>query len=898
MNDRIRRLLEGKEGNYVFPFFWQHGEPENVLRDYMQVICDSNIKAVCVESRPHPDFLGEGWWRDMDIILDEARKKDMKVWILDDSHFPTGYANGALEKKDNSLRRQFLTVQTIECPKSGQELILDLKKYKNAVKWKPNAMEESMLQGVKMETFDDDCLFSVSAMKENGNAETDLLDLSDQISKGEIHFKVPDGKWQVKICHLTRNRGPHRNYINMLDKKSCRVLIDTVYEPHYQHYAADFGKTIAGFFSDEPEIGNGHLYEYGKRIFEVEDQPWSSEVEECLKNLWKEKFHCYLPLIWEQSFSPEICAHVRFDYMSVVTEAVEQNFSFQIGDWCREHGVEYIGHLIEDNNQHSRTGSSLGHYFRGLSGQDMAGIDDIGGQVLPQGEDLPEPAFMPRDGHFYHYVLGKLAASAAAIEPQKKGRSMCELFGAYGWMEGVKLEKFLLDHFLVCGINHFVPHAFSAKEFPDPDCPPHFYAHGNNPQYRHFGMLMKYANRMCELISGGSHIAPVAILYQGESDWCSRCMQMQEPAKLLSEAQINYDFIPSDVFRKKNKYKTRIGNRLQINEQIYEILVVPEYDYIPSVAAQAISEFCSYGGKVIFVGNIPKKTCEGNVLPECIRDCKCVQLEDLAAVIEKTKAVKEVRIAPSNKRIRYLHYKNESDVYIFTNEDVLDWKGHIQIHQKGKVYVYNPWANQLETAPGEETENGISFEAVIEPLKPLIIVFDEADRLVKPLMLSAEKEPFTTGWKRSICRSIEYPLFKEKKDVNIPDNLAEEKPLFSGFIRYENKMCKEENQSVWMEVTEAWEGMELFVNDISAGIQVAAPFRYDLTELLHIGENEIAIEVATTLEREMSAHPDPVLVNLGVDVTPHCGSGITGMIYIEKRLQDNGLLERGDAYGE
>lgn len=37
---------------------------------------------------------------------------------------------------------------------------------------------------------------------------------------------------------------------------------------------------------------------------------------------------------------------------------------------------------------HARTGSSLGHYFRGLSGQDMSGIDDIGGQVLPQGEDL------------------------------------------------------------------------------------------------------------------------------------------------------------------------------------------------------------------------------------------------------------------------------------------------------------------------------------------------------------------------------------------------------------------------------------------------------------------------------------------------------------------------------
>lgn len=83
----------------------------------------------------------------------------------------------------------------------------------------------------------------------------------------------------------------------------------------------------------------------------------------------------------------DLCAKVRYDYMDVVTWAVEKDFSYQIGNWCRKRGVQYIGHLIEDNNQHSRTGSSLGHYFRGLAGQDMAGIDNIVGQVLPCQEE-------------------------------------------------------------------------------------------------------------------------------------------------------------------------------------------------------------------------------------------------------------------------------------------------------------------------------------------------------------------------------------------------------------------------------------------------------------------------------------------------------------------------------
>ena len=102
MSEKVKALLNGKGGNYIFPFFWQHGETEEVLRTYMRVIHEANIGAVCVESRPHPDFAASSGGIDMDIILEEAKKYGMKVWILDDSHFPTGYANGAM--KDPAAR--------------------------------------------------------------------------------------------------------------------------------------------------------------------------------------------------------------------------------------------------------------------------------------------------------------------------------------------------------------------------------------------------------------------------------------------------------------------------------------------------------------------------------------------------------------------------------------------------------------------------------------------------------------------------------------------------------------------------------------------------------------------------------------------------------------------------
>lgn len=42
----------------------------------------------------------------------------------------------------------------------------------------------------------------------------------------------------------------------------------------------------------------------------------------------------------------------------------------------------------------------------------------------------------------------------------------------------------------------------------------------------------------------------------------------------------------------------------------------------------------------------------------------------------------------------------------------------------------------------------------------------------------------------------------------------------------------------------------MFVNGVSAGVQVVPVYRFDISELVKEGENEIAIELSTTLERE------------------------------------------------
>ena len=253
LKERLKQVLEGNGGNYIFPFFWQHGEEESVLRDYMRAIREANIREVCVESRPHPDFAGPDWWRDMDIILEEAEKRGMRVWILDDQHFPTGYAAGAVLKADMELTHQYLDHNLLGVAGPAKEMTIDVKawaKPQPAPPWMPP-------EPAGLKKWHDDYLFRLLASKvgeEGKDGET--VDLTAQVKDGMLTWDVPEGYWKIYVIYLTRDAKGRNDYINFLDKASCRLLIDAVYEPHFARYEKYFGNVIAGFFSDEPPVGN------------------------------------------------------------------------------------------------------------------------------------------------------------------------------------------------------------------------------------------------------------------------------------------------------------------------------------------------------------------------------------------------------------------------------------------------------------------------------------------------------------------------------------------------------------------------------------------------------------------------------------------------------------------
>lgn len=887
MSTRFEQVLAGQEGNYILPFFWQHGEEETVLRDYMRAIAESHIRAVCVESRPHPDFCGPLWWRDMDIILDEARKRDMKVWILDDVHYPTGYANGALEEADSDLCHQYLFYRRLQI--CGPALCCDIPAVEYA---KPAGVSPFYPQPpAPKRVFHDDRLLKVLAFPlEASGALGTAVDLTDRITDGSIRWDVPAGYWEIYIVFLTRDARGRNDYINLIDARSVRVLIDAVYETHYSHYAADFGKTIAGFFSDETPIGNTEGYTVDDKIGRDDlALPWSPEMPEMLEMCWgRDDWLLHLPLLWRESEDPAAHKRFRAAYMDAMTRLVGKCFSDQIGNWCSEHRVEYIGHLMEHCDIDTELGPSAGHFFRGMQGQHMAGIDNVGGQVLPGGKlVLRHPNLIGKeDALSLQYVLGKLGASLASIDPKKRGLCMCENLGAYGWQCGVSMQKYLMNHFLAKGVNVYVPHAFSPAPFPDPDCPPHFYAHGKNPQYRVFGDLMRYTNRICHLIQGGKAGADVALLYFGESSWTGEWQSNMYVAKELTEHQIDFHIIPSDVFEDRTYYGVVLGDRsFQINGVDYQAFVLSGNASIPAAALRFVVSLQEKGIPVFFTDRLPELVicgkgdeAEQRLLSEALEGQRVCPLGELADRIRDV-ILPGISVQGKWEDLSVYHYSGDRETWLLMNENPWQaFEGEVTLRGASHVVRYDAWNNVCHPVRQEAD----TVHVHIEPLELAVLV--EAGESV----LLCGEEVSDAGWSREVpgrvwiskCLGEEYPHFDDEIAYEKLPIVSALFPDFSGYIRYRFPLSVKEGEQVRLDLDSVYDTAEFFVNGISAGTFASKPYQMDITDLLREGENSIQIEVATTMERRVHA--------MGKDISslhlpaPLSASGIVGEIHIRR----------------
>jgi len=178
-------------------------------------------------------YLSPEYFQMFKVLVEEAKKRDLRVWIIDDAGYPSGFAGGLITSQKPELRMQALTIaQTL-----------------------PVKASETLKQAVGPDT--------VAAMATNAAGER----VAVPIVAGAIAWTAPAGSdWTVRVVdhvfrtsptasatNLTHQKDTTQSVEDYMDPAATMAWIQFTHEGYYKAMPEEFGKTIIGFRGDEPD---------------------------------------------------------------------------------------------------------------------------------------------------------------------------------------------------------------------------------------------------------------------------------------------------------------------------------------------------------------------------------------------------------------------------------------------------------------------------------------------------------------------------------------------------------------------------------------------------------------------------------------------------------------------
>ena len=849
--NNIDRILNNDLTKCHYPFFWLYGQEtvENVIAS-VQRAADMGCDGLTVEPRGFQDF-EKRWWELFDAIVDTCVKTGLKIIVLDeDYHGPTGHAFGALLKPENAhLRRK--SVYEAHADVIGPANI-DLVIGKTHM-WTPTKVQDELIGCYLCKRVD------------NGNAIDieNSVDLMGNIKNGILSCTVPEGYYRIVYVYRSYRYAEIKkdDFIDMCDGESVDLLIKTVYELYEKRYGKYFGSTIIGFFSDEPFLGNAYQYcSTGRGVHEDTrighlgiTVPINDNIIERVKKVYGDNFVKYIPSLWywDENVSPKF----RNAYMNVVADLYSECFTQKLGNWCKERGLIYMGHVLEDNNLHSRLGDGPAHYFRSQFGQTHAGMDIVLHQILPGFGDINLGGYGAYlyDHEFYHYVLGKLASSAAHTYHEYNGKAMCEVTIGYGWAEGSQLAKWLFDYLLVRGTNFLVPGAI-ASTFVDIIHAPHFgEKDGREPQQEGFTKILDYSKKVITAFDNTTHICNALILYHAQAEWMNQddYMLMQVPAKRLYDAHIDFDILSEDLL---DDIKVADGKCSLIEK--YDLIVVPYAKYLPDFIIEKLNALVKKGADVVFVDGLPENT---NKTFTIVKESSLVEYCLNKGYVDIT--------VDGFKFLRHYHAEKDGvHTYMFFNEHATNvFDGEICTKQDGNYNVYDFISGKHYRG------NGGKIKLRLEPYQSCIVVYEEDRGYLDYVNYDKlNKQVLTPEFKVQACDYTDMKVVCAESDMKTLIPYSKIKPDFSGKIIYTAKVNLDKKATAFIKIEGVGENAKLYLNGKYCGHAICKPFAFDVSNAVVDGENELKVEVYTTIA---NAVKDPV--SMFVPLSP---TGIWGEI--------------------
>ena len=565
----------------IMPFWFWNGEMSYdeiayQIKEYKAKGCPGFYIHARFGVREELGYMNEDWLDRVRFTIETAQAEGLQIWIYDEYNWPSGTCGQTLMKDHPEMTNVYL--ELVEGNLPGQFFT-----FMEGTDSRYNDLEQS--EPVYA------CAIKLADL-ESGNYE--IVDLMPSLSFDKvITWEAPKGPW--KLFYFIERKSTW--YADVLNPETTKKFIEYTHERYKAYLDGDFAKQVKGFFTDEPAM---HYFETGRDNFIV---PWTHGMFKIFRERNGYDLKKNLPkLFFDCGGDTE---QVRYDFWSTLTAQYEKSYFAQIEDWCTDHDVISTGHLLyeESLRMHARVDGNL---FKHLQHFHMTGVDHL------------YPRVGTREMENEHVAL-KIASSAA--HQNGSARLVCESMGGSYWDCTMERMKWIGDWEYVLGVNQFIPHGFhyTIEGERKRDWPPSMFCQFTWwEQYKQFN---DYMTRLGYALSGGDHVAKVAVLYPMNSIWAnympnqrtkiSECIEREfnYMADRMLRLHIDYDYIDEDVLNERTEI---IDGKLCIQGERYEMLLLPPCTHIKADTLSTMEVFVKAGGKLGGNALLPYRCVEGN----------------------------------------------------------------------------------------------------------------------------------------------------------------------------------------------------------------------------------------------------------------------------------------------
>ena len=708
------------------------------------------------------EYLGEDWFRAVEASVDEAKKRGMQAWCYDENGWPSGFAGG--------------------------RLLEDTENWAHYLRFERKPEFDAAALGVYT--------------LENGRIRR-LTDAENGISE---YLCVYD-------C-----RNP--SYVDILNPRITDAFLALTHEKYFERFGAEFGKSIAGFFTDEPQY---FRYEtaYTPMLLTEYRKAYGTDVLDLLGALFVDCVQA---------------AGFRFRYWRLMNVLYTENFMGRVYRWCRAHGCRLTGHTIEESELFAQMWCTAG--------------------VMPfyEYEDIPAIDWLCRR------IGTELAPRQVSSAAQQLGKQqvLTETFACAGWDVTPKELKRIAEWQYMNGVNlmcqHLYPYSIRGQRKRDY---PAFYSE-HNPWTDELRTFDDYFTELGSLLAGSREQADVLIVHPIHSAYLTfdrandevSVRHVAEPFAALIErfgaAGIGHHYGDERLMEKYGSVK---DGRLTIGQCTYSYVVIPDCDTLDSSTAALLKDYLAQGGRLMLAGRKPARI-----------DGELADLSFLQANLTWDELVRERALLPEgNRDVRCtLRFAEDGNFLFAVNLSETDTTETTVKLPFAGAERYDLLTHETKPAAFERTADGIRAELRLAPFESVLLVQNDGAVPQTQNRDAAETIALDGAW--ALSAPVQNSLTLDMAELSY-DGVSYTEPLPVPYIS-ERLLRERTNRKIWLRYTftadflpddltlelETLKNTKLSVNgteiDLTEqGVLDRSFVRGSIAAFARTGENEIVLEL-------------------------------------------------------